>query len=77
MPVLCNAVLTQDWGPELVYAAFAGCAHPLGCVAAGSLLFMCGQRVGLGIILLGCVGEVMNQAQTLALERDWVLTRYS
>mmetsp|Transcript_18070 Transcript_18070/g.59527 ORF Transcript_18070/g.59527 Transcript_18070/m.59527 type:complete len:536 (+) Transcript_18070:52-1659(+) len=50
MPALSNAVLSQDWGPELVYAVFAG------------------------IILLGCVGEVMNQAQTLALERDWVPT---
>ena len=36
-----------------------------------------GSVFGVGIILLGCVGEVMNQAQTLALERDWVATRYS
>ena len=32
-----------------------------------------GSVFGVGIILLGCVGEVMNQAQTLALERDWVV----
>lgn len=28
MPALSNAVLSQDWGPELVYAVFAGGSHP-------------------------------------------------
>lgn len=30
MPALSNAVLSQDWGPELVYAVFAGGSHPAG-----------------------------------------------
>ena len=30
MTALRNAVLSQDWGPELVYAVFAGSSHPAG-----------------------------------------------